>query len=165
MYASVPLFNRVVQILNDTTHIWFCRETVAYSDGSVPGQLRVGAMVFPTIERGGDRVNLKIGVYVMEHSTKRTGRKVKCLRPVESKLDTLLIHDAFNDSSLELEGCIAPGLAKKPPPGMGILSSAAAMDQIWALLGGWQAGKTVTLHITSNVPGEARTKETWERLK
>jgi hypothetical protein len=101
----------------------------------------------------------------MQHSTKNTGRTVKCLRPVEQAYRTLLIHDALNDNSNNLTGCIGPGMSKKASPGMGIRRSAEAMEAIWKLLGGWKNGKTVTLHVTGNVPGEARTKATWQRGK
>ena len=141
------------------------RDLEAHRDGSIPGTLYVGDHKFPTIERGGGYVNLKVGDYVMEHSVKNTGRPVKCLRPIEKEVDTLLIHDAFKDSSLQLQGCVAPGMAKKPPPGVGILRSAKAMELLWTLLGGWEKGKQVTLHVLNNVPGETRTKMDWNRTR
>lgn len=141
------------------------RESVAYHDGSVPGTLYVGDRQFPTIERGGGYVNLKIGDYVMEHSEKISGRRIKCLRPVELELQTILIHAAYKDSSTNLEGCISPGMKKKPNPGMGILQADLAMEEIWKLLGAWKAGKKITLHVANNVPGEARTKEAWDRVR
>jgi len=141
------------------------RERKAYADGSIPGTLHVGTKKFPTIERGGGYVNLKIGDYEMEHSVKNTGRKVKCLRPVEAEVQTILIHDAKGDNSNNLAGCISPGLVKKPSPGMGIKHAALAMQEIWKLLGGWKRGKRVTLHVASNVPGDRRTKETWGRTR
>lgn len=146
------------------TEISFEREAAANKDGSVFGTLTVGAKKFPTIERGKNFVNLKQGSYVMKHSTKVTGRKVKCLRPEIVQITTLLIHDALGDSSNNLEGCIAPGMEKKPT-NMGILRSAAAMEEIWKLLGGFEEGKKVTLNVLNNVPGESRTKDTWDRLK
>jgi hypothetical protein len=128
--------------------------------------LIVNGKRFPTIERGGTYVSLKTGSYAMKHSKKkRGGGTINCLQCQHAKIDQILIHDALNDSSTNLEGCIAPGLAKKPPPGMGILSSAVAMKQIFQLLGGYSLGKEVTLNVKSNVPGEVRTKETWKKLE
>jgi|SRR5688572_4576004 hypothetical protein len=146
------------------TEISFEREAAANKDGSVFGTLTVGTTKFPTIERGKDFVNLKQGSYVMKHSTKVTGRKVNCLRPEIVQITTLLIHDALGDSSNNLEGCIAPGMEKKAS-NMGIRRSAEAMDAIWKLLGGFEEGKKVTLNVLNNVPGESRTKDTWDRLK
>ena len=148
----------------EIVEIAFERNTKANKDGSVLGTLTVGTREFPTIERGAGYVNLKQGDYVMVHSTKNTGRKIKCLRPEITRIGTLLVHDAYNDSSNQLQGCIAPGMEIKPN-GMGILRSAQAMDEIWKLLGGWEAGKKVTLKVENNLPGETRTKDTWERLK
>ncbi|MFQ5504092.1 MAG: hypothetical protein ACE5F1_04740 [Planctomycetota bacterium] len=151
------------------------REPKAYADGSVPGILHVGPESFPTIERGQGYVSLKIGDYVMVHSWKWTGRRVKCLRPVEplkrfarkgeKTIETILIHDAKNDDSLQLSGCISPGMVKKGGRGMGIRRAAEAMERIWELLGGFHEGKRVTLHVASNVPHELRTKETWDRVQ
>jgi hypothetical protein len=137
----------------------------AYPDGSTPGTLHVGDRKFPTIERGGGYVNLKVGDYVMEHSRKRTGRPIRCLRPVESTIEAILIHAAYKDNSEQLEGCVSPGMMKKPPPGMGILQADAAMEEIWKLLGGWKEGKKVTLHVANNAPGDARIKEVWDRVR
>ena len=127
------------------------RAPTAHADGSVPGTLHVGDTSFPTIERGGGYVTLKIGDYVMEHSWKKTGRRVKCLRPVQKEIDTILIHDARYDSSTELKGCISPGMAKKPFPGQGILDAEGAMNKLWKLLGGYVPGRRVTLHVLNNV--------------
>jgi hypothetical protein len=117
---------------------------------------------FFTLERGHGMTDLKIGEYEMEHSIKRTGRKVRCLRPTDKRIETLLIHDAMNDDPNELLGCIAPfqfgSEAYKQ-------SSAEAMETLWLLLGGWEKGKKVTLRVLTNVPGEKRTKETWWRTK
>lgn len=41
--------------------------------------------------------SLRVGIYEMHHSTKRTKRKVRCLRPVESQITQVLIHDAYDD--------------------------------------------------------------------
>ena len=146
------------------TEISFERDTAANKDGSLFGTLTVGTTKFPTIERGKDFVNLKSGSYVMKHSIKNTGRKVQCLRPEIVQIATLLVHDALGDSSNNLEGCIAPGMEKKAN-NLGIRRSAEAMEAIWKLLGAFEEGKKVTLNVLNNVPGETRTKETWQRLK
>ena len=176
----------------------FWRESKAYRDGSVPGWLEVGTMalmpglepgaavqskvdimpatvrnsphLYPSIERGGGYVNLKIGQYKMQHSKKKRrgapGGTINCLQVIEhGNIDQILIHDAMGDSSTQLEGCIGPGLRKKTAPGMGILDSKGAMDEIWKLLGGYTLGNKVTLNVWSNVPGETRTKLTWGKLK
>lgn len=151
------------------------REPKAYADGSVPGTLYVGAQRFPTIERGGAYASLKTGDYRMVHSRKHTGRKVKCLRPIEENkaylkkneksVESVLIHDAYLDSSHNLKGCISPGMVKKPGSGMGILYAKEAMKEIWKLLGKFREGKQITLHVLNNVPGDLRTKETWDRVR
>ena len=46
---------------NAIPEILFRRESKAYADGSVPGVLTVQGQNFPTIERGNNFVNLKIG--------------------------------------------------------------------------------------------------------
>ena len=96
------------------------RDKEANRDGSVRGVLWVmerfstggRGMVglYTTIEPGGGYVNLKVGDYMMEHSMKITGRQVKCLRPVESAIEPILIHDAWRDDPKQLTGCIAPGM-------------------------------------------------------
>ena len=48
---------------------------------------------------------------------------------------------------------------------MGIRNAAAAMEEMWVLLGGWKLGKTVTLHVLNNVTPDARIKETWDRVR
>lgn len=151
------------------------REPVAYPDGSVPGTLTVGDHQFPTIERGHGYTSLRVGDYKMVHSWKGGKRSVKCLRPVEENkaylrngeksVERVLIHDAYRDSSTELEGCISPGISKKPGRGMGIQKAAQAMEKIWELLGGFESEKkTVTLHVINNVPGVSGIRETWDRV-
>lgn len=141
----------------------------------IPPSLRNSQRVLPTIERGmlGAKTtaytNLKIGTYTLEHSTKyrkgAPGNKIKCLRITDhDNISSVLIHDAINDSAWNLTGCVAPGMGRNPGAGGGILQSAAAMDVIWAYLGGHEEGKTVKLVVWSNIPGETRTKKTWSRL-
>lgn len=117
---------------------------------------------FFTLERGHGMADLKIGEYEMEHSIKRTGRKIRCLRPTDKRIETLLIHDAYQDDPDELLGCIAPFQFGSEAYQQ---SSAEAMQTLWLLLGGWEQGKKVTLRVLTNVPGEKRTKETWWRTR
>lgn len=151
------------------------RDPNPHADGSIPGTLYVGDKEYPTIERGQGYTTLKIGDYRMEHSWKNTGRRIRCLRPVEDNIahlrakeksvTSVLIHAAYKDSSLKLEGCVSPGMKKKPDGGMGILDADEAMDEIFELLGGFQEGKTVVLHVANNAPGDTRIKETWDRVQ
>ncbi len=117
---------------------------------------------FLTLERGTKYLNLKVGTYEMKHSTKIEGRKVKCLRPTDWRISTLLIHDALNDDPNNLEGCIAPFLFGDEAY---FENSADAMKILWSLIGGWQEGRKVTLVVLTNVPGETRTKETWQKTR
>lgn len=172
----------------------FWRESKSYGDNSVPEWLLVGGSflfpplepgvpihsivdkmpaisytdpnLFPTIERGGGYVSLKVGQYKMKHSKKIRGAgTINCLQCMDAEIDQILIHDALNDSSTTLQGCIAPGMSKKASPGMGILDSATAMTEIFKLLGGYSIGKGVILNVWSNVPGETRTRASWDRIK
>jgi hypothetical protein len=127
--------------------------------GDVCREMNLGT--FLTLERGVKFVNLKVGSYEMEHSTKIEGRKVKCLRPTDHRISTLLIHDALDDNPRTLEGCIAPFKFGGQSDGQ---NSAEAMELLWTLLGGWEAGKKVWLVVLTNVPGEKRTRESWKRL-
>jgi hypothetical protein len=144
-------------------------------DGHVRGIMRVKKMfddgkacreqnlgTFLTLERGTRYINLKIGLYEMKHSTKIEGRQVKCLRPTDYRISTLLIHDALNDNPDNLEGCVAPFLFGGEAYNH---NSAEAMELLWTLLGGWEEGRKVTLVVLTNVPGDRRTKETWNRFK
>lgn len=151
------------------------REPNTHSDGSVPGWLHVGDRKFPTIERGQGYTSYLVGDYRMQHAWKTRGRRIQCLSPIEGNIAykrdgekdvrAVLIHAAQHDSSLALEGCVSPGLTKKPKPGMGILGADQAMAEIFALLGTFQEGKTVVLHVLNNVPGVTGMKETWGRVQ
>jgi len=119
--------------------------------------------LFSTRENGPNRPSLRIGTYQMVHSIKRTHRKVQCLRPVEDAIQTMLIHDAYMDNPEDLTGCIAPGLI------LGLsawVNSAAAMQQIWAILGGFQEGQVETLVVKNNVSyiDPNQTRQGWSRL-
>src|SRR5438128_1861569 len=65
---------------------------------------------FSTLERGVKYTNLKVGEYEMHHSIKHKGRHVRCLRPTNLYIASVLIHDAYKDDAKNLEGCIAPFL-------------------------------------------------------
>ena len=117
---------------------------------------------FYTRERGNGYVSLRVGTYIMEHSTKIKGTQVRCLRPVEGQIAGILIHQS--SSPLGLEGCIAPGF---PGEESDWTNSALAMESIFFLLGGFERGKKVTLRVVTNVsyiPGDA-TRDNWQRLK
>jgi len=131
-----------------------------FDDGKACREQNMGT--FLTLERGTKFVNLKVGTYEMKHSIKIEGRKVKCLRPTDWRISTLLIHDALNDDPKTLEGCIAPFFFGGEAYNQ---NSAEAMELLWTLLGGWEEGRKVTLEVLTNVPGDRRTKETWNRLK
>lgn len=108
--------------------------------------------------------SLRIGIYVMEHSKKRTGRPVKCLRPVESAIQRILIHDAYDDDPDTLEGCIAPGIIGGEADWT---NSALAMDKLFEAIGGFEEGKQVRLVVLNNAtnvdPWQGRTG--WRELK
>lgn len=94
--------------------------------------------------------SLRIGIYVMKHSWKNTGRRVKCLRPVETNIQRVLIHDAFDDDPNTLSGCIAPGIIGGEADWQ---NSALAMEKLWEALGGFQEDKEAYLMVLNNATG------------
>ncbi len=165
-------FNAAGKVVNVTgcPRMYLTRRKKANADGSVSGCLVVyrsviaaGSLTLPTIERGNGYVSLKMGMYIMKHDKKNTGRTVKCLRPTEGAIKTILIHDAYQDKASQLAGCVAPGL--QTDPSGAISGSAEAMQRIWEYIGGWSDGALVKLDVLSNVPGDSRTRETWGRLQ
>lgn len=116
---------------------------------------------FSTLERGGNTVSLKTGIYEMHHSIKRTKRKIECLRPKLYYISSILIHDAYGDDANELEGCIAPFMHGGEADSY--RGSAEAMTKLWGLLGGFDKTqqKTILLNVLNNVPGDNRQKEKW----
>ena len=94
--------------------------------------------------------SLRVGIYTMEHSIKRTHRPVRCLRPVESSIQKVLIHDAYNDDPNSLEGCIAPGIIGGEADWS---NSALAMDKLFDAIGGFELGKQVSLVVLNNATG------------
>jgi hypothetical protein len=135
-------------------------------DGWIMGSLRLEQGVhnlawWPTMERGHGHVSLREGEYIMEHSIKHKHRHIKCLRPIEGAISSILIHDAYKDDPGSLEGCIAPGMSDTLNSWY---DSAEAMEQLWKCVGGWQKHKRVKLVVLSNAPGIKGTKDTWARL-
>jgi len=117
-----------------------------------------GLAYFHTLERGHGFVRLRPGTYTMEHSKLSHYADVQCLRPVglaDPQQAACLIHPITEhvwppDTADALEGCVAPflvGMAEVPG------ASKAAMEQLWKLLGGYAAGKQVTLVVSNDVPG------------
>ena len=115
---------------------------------------------FSTMERGNGYVYLRVGSYPMKHSRKGTGRKVKCLCPIEERVSTILIHDAKSRRPTSLAGCIAPFFMGSEAYEF---SSAEAMESLWEMIGGYERGKRdVTLEVLTNVGTDTLTKETWK---
>ncbi len=119
--------------------------------------------MFSTRERGSGFVSLRIGTYKLKHSIKGGTRIVKCLRPVEGSITTILIHDAYKDNPATLEGCIAPGTMTGAAHWA---DSEIAMEELWQILGGWEDGKEITLNVMTNVsylPTD-QTRDQWNRV-
>jgi hypothetical protein len=151
--------------MNEDLVIEVMRTGVQPDKGHVFGVMTVkqnGAEVgkFSTLERGVKYTNLKVGTYEMHHSRKNRGRQVKCLRPTNLYIMSVLIHDAYKDDANQLEGCIAPFLFGSEAHYVG---SAEAMDKLWELLGGYDESHKakITLRILNNFPGEKRTASEW----
>ena len=151
--------------MNEELVIEVMRTGVLPDKGHVTGVMTVknnGAEMgkFSTLERGIKFTNLKIGEYEMYHSKKRKGRQVKCLRPTNIYISSVLIHDAYKDDANHLEGCIAPFLFGSEAHYVG---SEKAMEKLWELLGGYDESQKakITLRILNNVPGENRTAAQW----
>jgi len=150
---------------NDQVGDLYLYRTGKDSQGFETGYLMIPNLgkMFSTRERGNGYVSLRIGTYKMEHSIKGGKRQVKCLRPAEISITTILIHDAYKDNPATLEGCIAPGTMTGSAHWA---DSASAMEEMWQLLGGWEEGKEITLRVMTNVtylPTE-QTRDQWERV-
>lgn len=151
--------------MNENLVIEVTRVGVMPEKGHVFGVMTVknnGAEVgrFSTLERGLKFTNLKVGDYEMHHSRKNKGRQVKCLRPTNLFISSVLIHDAYKDDANELEGCIAPFMFGNEADYKG---SAQAMEKLWELIGGFDEShkQKITLRILTNFPGEKRTAAQW----
>ena len=104
--------------------------------------------------------SLRVGTYKMKHDWKREGRRVKCLRPVDTAIEKVLIHDAYDDDPNTLEGCIAPGLIGGEANWQ---NSAEAMEQLWKALGEFEVGKEVVLVVLTNATGiDDKEKGIWQ---
>lgn len=152
--------------MNDNMVIEVTRLGLQKGTGHVRGFMVIknnGAEVvrFSTLERGVKFTNLKVGEYEMHHSKKNKGRQVKCLRPTNQFITSVLIHDAYDDKAIYLEGCIAPYLVGSEA--CEYTGSAQAMEKMWKAIGGFDENhkKTITLRILTNVPGEKRTAAEW----
>jgi hypothetical protein len=115
---------------------------------------------FSTLERGYDYTNMKVGSYEMIHSWKRTKSRVRCLRPTNRWITTVLVHAAFNDDAKWLEGCIAPFIVGTENH---YARSGDAIEEMFRLLGGFDdlSPKRVKLVVLNNYPNEQRTAEQW----
>ena len=107
--------------------------------------------------------SLRVGTYIMRHSMKIEKRKVRCLRPVESSISKVLIHDAYDDDPDTLSGCIAPGLMGGEADWQ---NSSLAMDKLFEALGGYEEGKEIYLVVLNNATGVDRlqTRTGWRGL-
>ena len=115
--------------------------------------------------------SLRIGVYEFKHSMKEynldgslSKYPIRCLRPVNQGIRSVLFHRAYNDNPENLSGCIAPG---KFEPLDAFSESEEAMAKIFDLLGGYEREKIVKVHVLSNASGvgHEERKENWDRLK
>ena len=109
--------------------IYYRRDGITNPNGSIPGELRIAGLKWPTIERGAQYTFVRKGMYqvAMDHK-KSSGRRgepsstgtsesapyamypLRCLRFIDPAIQTHLIHDALYDDHKNLSGCIAPGL-------------------------------------------------------
>lgn len=138
--------------------IKFRRTGVVNANGSVAGELNIGSLKWPTIERGVDYTFVRQGIYSLLMCTKISGRAVNCLCFHESTaISKHLIHDALKDDHGKLRGCIAPGLSADRD---GINGSEDAMKEVFAALGGFFPWKKVTIAVRNNIRGD-ETKEEW----
>jgi hypothetical protein len=133
------------------------------ADCSIPGELRVRGTAFPTIERGRGYTTVRRGLYSVEMSWKRSGRRIRCLRFTRQGIRALLIHAALNDDPLNLEGCIAPGMI--PSESGGIEESDRAMEEIFGLLGGFHEGNEFIIWVRNNAPGIRGESHAWIRRR
>jgi hypothetical protein len=142
-----------------TCKIQFRRTGVVNAgNGSVMDELRIGVQKWPTMERGGDYTFVRKGVYTLLMCNKISGRAVNCLCFSDSPaISAHLIHDALNDDSTEITGCIAPG---RGTDRYGVHDSADAMIDVFAALGGFFMWKKVTIFVENNIKGD-ETKEEW----
>jgi hypothetical protein len=89
--------------------------------------------------------------------------RIRCLRFAERGIRALLIHAALNDDPLNLKGCIAPGMI--PSESGGIIDSDRAMEEIFALLGGFDEGNQFIIWVRNNAPGVPGEWQGWVRSR
>lgn len=107
-------------------------------------------LVVPAIERGGEYVRAPPGRYTGRMAVTRLAsghqhRVIRLLdvpvRPGETT-DSILVHVA--NWPHQLTGCVGPGLEWRPD---GVGSSRLAMEAIFAVLGGFHAGREFCVHV------------------
>jgi hypothetical protein len=145
--------------------IVFWRTGEVNPNGSVPGMLRIGEKIWPTIERGGEYTFVRKGTYEVLMCHKTRGRRVCCLCFHESRaISTHLIHDAQGDNHTNLQGCIAPGMSADVT---GIKESAKAMKEVLDALGAFDARgqfkewERRTIDVLNNIGASPETKAEW----
>lgn len=143
-------------MINDT--IYLIRSGVSViKEGATGerGELKVGSVTYPTIERGGGYVTLPNGTFeiIMEESPTKTyqnnlrkqfriyGHGVKTQA---GNVAALLIH--LGNYPNQVQGCIAPG---KNVINNGVGNSANAMQEIFNYFGGFAIGKKRYLKVTT----------------
>ena len=139
--------------------IVFRRTGVINKNGSVAGELRIGSKIWPTIERGATYTFVRRGTYtnvVMCYKAGDSSRPCLCFNDSEA-ICSHLIHDAWSDNHLNLQGCIAPGLSAD---GNGIHESKKAMKEVLDALGGFVEWKKFTAEVQNNIMGD-ETREAW----
>src|SRR4051794_19310977 len=134
---------------------------------AVRGTLTVHDKVFDTLERMDGYVRLDEGEYSckLEESPNRkekqkgyleVSRKRRQIRPTHGKLNSrgasaaILIHSGTRPH--HFEGCIGAGKRTAS----GITDSVRCMDELFAALGGFEAGKAVRLSVKGQVPATPR---------
>lgn len=115
--------------------------------------------------------SLRMGVYEFKHSMKEynldgslSANPIRCLRPMDEGIRSVLFHRAYNDNPENLSGCVAPGKFE----GLDAFSeSEEAMARIFELLGGYEPDKIVKVVVLSNASGVGgnETRDNWRRIK
>ena len=112
----------------------------------IRGELTLGPVSFPTVERGDGYKMLPLGTYECEmgwisFSGGRTARAIRVLG--EYSMGRIYVHPANYPS--QLAGCIAPGMTIEED---GVGRSRDAMRQIFDALGGWLKDRPVRLLVS-----------------
>ena len=142
----------------------FRRTGVVGDNGGFVGELSINGKTWGTVERGGGYTSVRAGTYTLTMDMKGGTNPRPGIRFDEhAAIRAVLWHDAYNDSCLYLEGCIAPGSAKDD--GMGISGSKQAMAEVFLALGGYTQGAKVTCVVENNAPGKGGSKDEWIRTR